>query len=1306
MSSIRINLTRTGCCVLFSALALFCSLPSYAGTEEVSLSRMSTWSNTYSESIGWNASFDPATKIITFDADEAEGHEGYWQRIGWNFLWKYINSNYQTFTIEFASATTTNGQVQVTYLDNNVSKNKYFDYASGATSVTCDLQTDFEDADESGAYSLKYINIGQVQGSTLQLSKVYFTTTDNCDVYQAESADYAGDLRYLTESDNPIIAVEADDDHVTFTINAPCKAVYRLNIGYNNGTSDNDRACNLSINNGSDIGITLPMTGAAGNKDIGEVAYSTILNKGSNTITVHGNWKWYNIDYLRVYQPQLYLVGNIHESGYNWAPNAGKWMDFDSENEVFTCTTRIGTGTYQDGSGNFAFATVLAENNDAGGWSYMNGHRWSPSEDDLAVDPDGKTATTNIIKQGWNSYQVPMAGTYTVTMKADLSSFTIQGPAVYMFGLHEGAGYSWGTNNYSMMTYDVTNEVYRLRTRIASAADADGDGEVAFATAYSDSNDWDYLNANRYGPSTSGNPTLNGTTNAIGKNGDVKFTGITAGKYEIVVDMFSATKTARFYPLYTFGYEVVGTNAHGAISCSTDDTEIPLGGTPTVTATPAAGYRFVKWTDADNEQLSTSAEYSLTITADTWLKAWFEPDPSCQMTIPANTFAFAKHNDDIYTAADNSFLYQEDGKMYFNYTSNSDGSELFYPVHLDAGTYYFYCTLTADGTERKLRLYAQDEDGTLLYSGKKWKLDDSDDFGSGAATFETKGFTVTAGDYLIALYAKHNTKFSQINVVGVCNGATTDTYALTLSAGANGSVISDQINNAKIISGTSVLLLAEPASGYRFQQWNDGNTANPRTVTLSSNSSLAASFNQTNGCMNTVTLQCESDSVSPSSRPIASPAASNTVVSDGILTNKEGEKSIYYAFTLTEPATCSVTLLTPRGDKRQMIYLYSAQLKEGTALTYSGETYYQVQAPTAADSPNSGANHVYPVCSTNLELAAGKYVIGLYSEYSWSQYDRIVITAGADDIDCSQADITIAAGDEVDLPHSVRNLTVYQGGCATNSHDVRVLNSVTYIRHAYGGSNGNEMNKWYPFCVPFSVSACKVYDKADELDYSIGAIYLKDGDAADNPTGAGYFYLKYLTNDYTGVQPDEFRNRWAYIGQALPEAYVPYIILFVNHWEDTDTDDHYFELNPVVKFIGGAQTIEGTAKIDRIPADNGAEAYYYYANNTLSPIHLDEAYVYDKENSHFDYHEDVTIAPFECYIQATESFKARHRSIAMPRVGQNEDTATAIAYTSDGTCPLYIFDITGRLIAHSPNGLPRGVYICKRGNETRKLIIR
>ncbi|MBQ7531236.1 MAG: hypothetical protein IJT12_05970, partial [Paludibacteraceae bacterium] len=355
--------------------------------------------------------------------------------------------------------------------------------------------------------------------------------------------------------------------------------------------------------------------------------------------------------------------------------------------------------------------------------------------------------------------------------------------------------------------------------------------------------------------------------------------------------------------------------------------------------------------------------------------------------------------------------------------------------------------------------------------------------------------------------------------------------------------------------------------------------------------------------------------------------------------------------------------------------------------------------------------HVYPVCSRTVSLAAGKYVVGVYSEYSWSVYDKLVLSAGGTDIDCSLADITIEAGDEVALPRVVNNLTVHQGGVATNSHDVEILNSITYIRPAYGGANDNKMNQWYPFCLPFEASACKVYDEADEADYSINAIYLQEGDDDDYPSGTGYFYLKYLTNDYTGVQPDEFRNRWAYIDQALPERYVPYIILFVNHWEDTNTDDDYFEENPVVKFIGGAQTIEGAAKIDPIPSDNGAEAYYYYANNTLAPIHLDDAYVFSESDNHFNYQEDVTIAPFECYIQATTSFKARHKTIAMPRVGNSDAIATAIA-TPETSAPnaedILVFDISGRKLLRfrgQPDRLPSGIYICKRGTSVEKIII-
>ncbi|MBQ7649129.1 MAG: hypothetical protein IJS92_08675, partial [Paludibacteraceae bacterium] len=611
----------------------------------------------------WGAAYDNSKRTLTF-SDVANWNKGR----GWNFDWKYIDGNIESYIIEFGSATTAAIAVEVKYSYNYTDHTKTFDFAAGVTTATLDMHTDFG----SDTYSLDYILIKAGADCTITLSRAYFTTTGNSDVYQAENAEYCSVsyLENLTSADNSIVPITDATHYVDFTISVPYAAVYRLNFGYSTKNGGTKKG-NISINNGTGFSFDFSGTDAS---EVTEVSYSCVLNKGTNHVKVYANWTYFFIDYLRVYMPDMYLIGNQHGTDYVWKyAHDGGHMTFDSQTETFSITTRIGTNDNQEDPGTFAFATTRAGYEDDGGQAYVNGHRWGPNTDNLIPNTNGTTATTDLHKRSDHAYRVPMAGTYTITVKADLSSFTIQGPAVYMFGLHEGAGYSWGTNSYSMMTYDATNEVYRLRTRIADGEKTSNNGEVAFATAYSEDTNWDYLNANRYGPSISGNPTLNGTTNAIGKNGDVKFTGIPAAKYEVVVDMFSATKTAQFNTLYTFGYEVVGTNAHGSITCSTNDTEIPLGGTPTVTATPDDGYRFVKWTDASNRQLSTNAEYTPTISANTWLKAWFEPEPSCLLGIAATDFAFAKHNDDIYTAADNSFLFQADGAMYFNYTYN-DGS--------------------------------------------------------------------------------------------------------------------------------------------------------------------------------------------------------------------------------------------------------------------------------------------------------------------------------------------------------------------------------------------------------------------------------------------------------------------------------------------------------------------------------------------------------------------------------------------------------------------------------------------------------
>ena len=63
-------------------------------------------------------------------------------------------------------------------------------------------------------------------------------------------------------------------------------------------------------------------------------------------------------------------------------------------------------------------------------------------------------------------------------------------------------------------------------------------------------------------------------------------------------------------------------------------------------------------------------------------------------------------------------------------------------------------------------------------------------------------------------------------------------YMITVTAGANGSAT----GGGTYGYGTTATLTATPDSGYRFVSWNDGNTQNPRTITVTGNASYSCTF--------------------------------------------------------------------------------------------------------------------------------------------------------------------------------------------------------------------------------------------------------------------------------------------------------------------------------------------------------------------------------------------------------------------------------------------------------------------------------
>lgn len=262
------------------------------------------------------------------------------------------------------------------------------------------------------------------------------------------------------------------------------------------------------------------------------------------------------------------------------------------------------------------------------------------------------------------------------------------------------------------------------------------------------------------------------------------------------------------------------------------------------------------------------------------------------------------------------------------------------------------------------------------------------------------------------------------------------------------------------------------------------------------------------------------------------------------------------------------------------------------------------------------------------------------------------------------SDVTVNSNETKEIAQVVRDLTIYQGGQVTNEEDIVVAKNIYYVRPAKdngeNGKLGNNLDQWYTFAVPFTVSDVEVYDEKDKAWFDVNAVYYNN-DATDqssnNPDGAGHYYLQYLKDADAG-NIGTFKNRWQYITPShslqiyasdysenrygYPKKDEAYIILF-----DSDQPiGNYFQTNTQIRFVGGPQTIDGTAKEWKVEAEG--ENYYMYANNTLHSFTLTgDAYLLNDAGTNFDLQSTPTIRPFECYIQATETMKAKYSSIPM-----------------------------------------------------------
>ena len=82
----------------------------------------------------------------------------------------------------------------------------------------------------------------------------------------------------------------------------------------------------------------------------------------------------------------------------------------------------------------------------------------------------------------------------------------------------------------------------------------------------------------------------------------------------------------------------------------------------------------------------------------------------------------------------------------------------------------------------------------------------------------------------------------ELTAIFLTPGELTYTVSVSVNDPAMGSATVNGNSTASVMSGTEVTLAATPNAGYHFVRWNDNNTDNPRTVTVTADMSFTAYF--------------------------------------------------------------------------------------------------------------------------------------------------------------------------------------------------------------------------------------------------------------------------------------------------------------------------------------------------------------------------------------------------------------------------------------------------------------------------------
>lgn len=327
------------------------------------------------------------------------------------------------------------------------------------------------------------------------------------------------------------------------------------------------------------------------------------------------------------------------------------------------------------------------------------------------------------------------------------------------------------------------------------------------------------------------------------------------------------TLTANFDDKFVTITTVVNNSDYGTVTLTANDTEVADGkvevdSSVTITATPADGYKFLRWVDANNEFVSNVATYSFTASSDATYKAEFEkiPDPpeggevtkTDTLKIEAESYSYI--TGDI-TIIENSSA--SDGKCIQNGSSNGVEGEAFLPITLPEGaTYTIKVVSDNDGypgssedwhRNQWVNLYSTTGTGdSTEYNGTTYKKADykqtsaHNDFGE-----DTVFTDVQPGDYVIGLYGQSHSLYDYIEIVASSAVFGDSGAAVTVTPSCNEDF--GTVSAATTVAyGSTATVTATAADDYRFVSWTkDGKVVSKDakyTFTAYEDTALVANF--------------------------------------------------------------------------------------------------------------------------------------------------------------------------------------------------------------------------------------------------------------------------------------------------------------------------------------------------------------------------------------------------------------------------------------------------------------------------------